>query len=116
MTAGFIVGGSTSKTVLLRATGPALALLGVSGTMSDPQLALHTTINGQDTVLATNAGWGGDPQITAADSAVYAFPLTNPASKDSVLLLTLPPGSYTAVVSSVTGTAGVALIEVYELP
>ena len=116
MTAGFVVGGTTSKTVLIRATGPALALLGVAGTMPDPQLALHTTVNSQDTVLATNAGWGGDPQITAVDTAVGAFTLTNASSKDSVVLVTLPPGAYTAVASSVTGTAGVAVIEVYEVP
>ena len=116
MTAGFVVGGATAKTVLIRATGPALAALGVTGTMPDPQLALHTTINGQDTVLAANAGWGGDPQITAASNAVFAFPLTNAASKDSVVLTTLAPGNYTAVASSVTGTAGTALIEVYEVP
>ena len=116
MTAGFVVGGSTSKTVLIRATGPALALLGVTGTLPDPQLALHSTVNGQDTVLATNAGWGGDPQITAASNAVFAFPLTNPASKDSVVLLTLAPGSYTAIASSASGVAGTVLIEVYEIP
>ena len=116
MTAGFVVGGSTSKTVLIRATGPALALLGVTGTIPDPQLALHTTINGQDTVLATNAGWGGDPQITAASNSVFAFPLTNATSADSVVLVTLAPGAYTAVASSVSQAAGTVLIEVYEVP
>ena len=116
MTAGFVVGGATAKTVLIRATGPALALLGVTGTLPDPQLALHTTINAQDVVLATNAGWGGDPQITAASNSVFAFPLTNPGSADSVVLLTLPPGSYTAIASSVSGAAGTVLIEVYEVP
>ena len=45
-----------------------------------------------------------------------AFPLSNAASKDAVLLVTLPPGSYTAQVSGVGGSTGVALIEVYEIP
>ena len=116
MTAGFVIGGTTSKTVLIRATGPALALLGVQNTMPDPQLALHTTINAQDTILASNAGWGGDPQIASVSASVGAFPLTSSTSKDSVVLVTLPPGAYTAVASSATGTAGVALIEVYEVP
>jgi hypothetical protein len=84
--------------------------------MPDPQIALHTTINGQDTILASNAGWGGDPQITAVDAAVGAFALTNPASLDSVVLMTLSPGAYTAVANSVSGSAGIALIEVYEIP
>ena len=102
MTAGFVVGGSTAKTVLIRATGPALALLGVAGTIPDPQLTLHSTINNADTVLATNAGWGGDPQITAASNSVFAFPLTNAASADSVVLVTLAPGAYTAIASQLS--------------
>ena len=116
MTAGFVVGGSTAKTVLIRATGPALFLLGVPGALPDPQIALHTTVNNQDTVLATNAGWGGDPQITAVSNSVFAFPLTNPASADSVVLVTLAPGAYTAIASSVNGAMGTVLIEVYEVP
>jgi hypothetical protein len=116
MTAGFVVGGTTSKTVLIRATGPALAAFGVSGAMPDPQVALHATISGQDTVLASNAGWGGNQQITLVDSELGAFALTNPASQDSAVLETLAPGAYTAVASSVSGTAGIALIEIYEVP
>ena len=81
MTAGFVIGGTTAKTVLIRATGPALAGLGVQGTMPDPQLALHTTIGNQDVVLAANAGWGGDPQLTAVSNSVFAFPLTNPSQQ-----------------------------------
>ena len=84
--------------------------------MPDPQLLLHATVSGADTVLAANAGWGGDPQISAASNSVLAFPLTDPTSKDSVLLITLIPGSYTAVASSVGGAPGAVLIEVYEVP
>jgi hypothetical protein len=31
-------------------------------------------------------------------------------------LLTLPPGAYTATVSGASGDAGVALVEVYDIP
>ena len=118
LTAGFVVGGTTSKTVLVRATGPALAAtpFNLAGTMPDPELSVHASVGGQDTVLATNAGWGGDAQITAADAATGAFALTNPGSQDSAVLLSLPPGSYTAQVSSVSGVAGTTLVEVYEVP
>jgi hypothetical protein len=37
-------------------------------------------------------------------------------SRDAALVLTLPPGSYTAQVSGVANTVGVALVEIYELP
>jgi len=114
LTAGFVISGTTAKTVLVRATGPALAAFGIAGTMPDPKVAVF----GSDpsTALVSNAGWKGDPQITAADSAVFAFALTNPASADSAVLLTLSPGSYTAQVASVSGAAGQALVEVYEVP
>lgn len=111
--AGFTVAGSTSRTVLVRATGPALAALGLGGTMADPQVVLASTANGA--VIASNAGWGGDPQITQVDNAVLAFAL--PAgSKDSVVVATLPPGGYSATASSVSGSGGATLIEVYEVP
>jgi len=112
LVAGFTVGGSTSRTVLIRATGPALSALGVPGTLPDPQIVL----NASSTVLASNAGWGGDPAIVAASNAVGAFAISSPTSKDSVLLITLPPGGYTATASSVSGATGTCLIEVYEVP
>lgn len=117
LTGGFVIGGGTAKTVLLRVSGPALAALGVNGpVVPDPVLALHTVASGQDVVLATNAGWGGDPQLIAAANAVGAFALTNPSSQDAVLLLTLPPGAYTAIASSASGAPGFALLEVYDVP
>jgi hypothetical protein len=36
--------------------------------------------------------------------------------KDAALVTTLTPGAYTAQVSGVGGTTGVALVEVYALP
>ena len=116
LTPGFWVGGTTSKTVLIRANGPALAAFGITGVMPDPQLSLHTTVNGTDTILASNAGWGGSPVLASIANSVGAQPYTDPNSKDSALVLTLPPGGYTAQVSSVSNTAGDTLVEVYEVP
>jgi len=113
-----VIGGATAKTMLVRASGPALAMapFNLAGTMPDPQLTVHTTVNSQDEVLAASAGWGGDPQLAAAAASVYAFAWTVPGSNDSAVLLTLSPGNYTVQVSSVSGTAGTALVEVYEIP
>jgi hypothetical protein len=49
-------------------------------------------------------------------ATVGAFAWTSPASLDSALLVSLPPGPYTAQVSGVKGDSGVALIEVYDVP
>lgn len=115
--AGFVVGGTTAKTVLIRASGPALASapFNVPGTLADPQIQLF----GQGSpapLLGSNSGWSGDPQISAAAASVGAFTWTNPAGSDAALLVTLAPGAYTAVVAGAKGDGGVALVEVYDIP
>lgn len=110
--AGFVIGGSTAKTVLIRASGPALAAFGVSGTLPDPQLGLYSGSAEVD----SNSSWGGNAQIAAAAAAVGAFAWTSASSHDSAILVTLPPGAYTAQVSGQSGDTGVALIEIYEVP
>lgn len=112
LTAGFVIGGTTARTVLVRAIGPALAGFGVNETMADPQLTLF---NASSVKIAENDNWGGNAQITTAAGSVGAFAIANPASNDAVLLLTLAPGNYSAQVSGNTG-GGNALVEVYEVP
>ena len=113
LTAGFYVEGATSKTVLIRANGPALLAQGVTGVMPDPKLTVY---DASQNVIDFNAGWGGSPTLASIAAAVYAQPFTNPASKDSEVVLTLPPGGYTAQVASVSNTPGDVMIEVYEVP
>ena len=114
LTAGFVIAGSTSKQVLIRAIGPTLGLapFNIGGVMSDPKLDLFS---GQ-TVINSNDNWGGTATLVAANSAVGAFALSGPSSKDAVLLANLAPGSYTVQVSGVAGASGLTLIEVYEVP
>ena len=112
LTAGFVIAGSTAKTVLVRAIGPGLAVFGVPGLMADPRLELF---NSSSVSIAANDNWGGDPQLTQAGARVGAFAIANQQSADAMLLITLAPGNYTAVVSGV-GAGGAALVEVYEVP
>ena len=113
LTVGFVIGGSTAKTVLVRAVGPGLAAVGVpvSATMPDPQLALF---NGS-TQIASNDNWGGDAKITTTGNSVGAFALPSATTKDAVLLVTLAPGQYSAQVSA-NGAGGLAIVEVYDVP
>jgi hypothetical protein len=113
--AGFVIGGTTSKTVLIRASGPALTPLGVSSVLPDPQLQLYS-VGSSNTLLSTRTAWGGDSEIASVAASVGAFTWTSPSSNDSAMLVTLPPGSYTANVSGASGDTGVALVEVYEVP
>jgi hypothetical protein len=113
LSAGFYVGGATSKTVLIRGDGPALLAQGVTGVIPDPQLTVYDS---NQNVIAFNAGWGGSAVLAAVASSVYAQPFSNPNSGDSAVVLTLPPGGYTAKVGSVSGAAGDVMIEVFEVP
>ena len=75
-------------------------------------------MNNVDTLVRENDNWqqGNDPMlVTNAATQVGAFPL-NSGSKDAAILITLPPGIYTAQVTGANGTTGLALVEVYEVP
>jgi hypothetical protein len=109
--AGFVIGGSTAKTVLIRVSGPALAALGLAGTLPDPKLQLFAG----DTMVASNTGWAGDPQIAATAASTGAFAWGDPLSADSALLVSLEPGAYTAEISGASGDTGLALVEIYDV-
>ena len=112
---GFVVQGAVAKAVLIRATGPALAGFGLTGTLALPKLTLY---DDQRRPILENTGWessGISDQIIAASQSVGAFALTR-GTADSVILAVLPPGAYTAQVIGADGGSGVTLVEVYELP
>lgn len=114
---GFVIGGSSAETLLIRAAGPALtaAPFNVSGAMPDPQLSVQL-LSSPNAPIATNAGWAGNAQVTLAETLTGAFSLSNPASKDSAVVVTLQPGiPYVVAVSSVSGTGGLVLVEIYEV-
>ncbi|MCX6951166.1 MAG: hypothetical protein NTV51_03130, partial [Verrucomicrobia bacterium] len=112
LTAGFVVGGTGAKTILIRAVGPGLAAFGVGGTVVDPQLTLFAG----STKIGENDDWGGTPALTAAFTSVGAFALPSATSKDAALLVSLPPGQYSVLATGAANTSGVALVEVYEVP
>ena len=114
LSAGFVIGGDTAKTVLVRALGPALSAFGVTGTMPDPEVTLRAL--GGTSIIATAQGSAGSAQLSAVAASVGAFQITSATSADSAVVLTLAPGAYTADVSSISGAAGNVLVEVYEVP
>jgi hypothetical protein len=112
LTVGFVITGSSSMTVLIRAIGPSLADFSVAGAMEDPQL---TVFDANQNAVGYNDVWGGTAALQAAFNAASAFPLT-PTSKDSAIVVTLSPGAYTAQAGGAGGSTGIALLEVYKLP
>ena len=106
MIAGFVIGGSSPKQILVRALGPALNAAGVPATLADPTLTLY---QGQ-TVVTSNDNWQ-DSQKTAIEATRKA-PLN---LQESAILKTLNPGAYTAIVRGANSTVGNSLVEVYDL-
>ena len=114
--AGFSISGDAPKQLLIRAVGPSLAQFGVTGVLADPQLALFR--QGNATALQQNDNWLAAPNaaqigLAAGNAGAFALPAN---SRDAALLVTLDPGTYTAQVSGVDNTTGVALVEIYEVP
>jgi hypothetical protein len=111
--AGLVIVGNAPKTVLIRGVGPTLSDFGVTGALADPSI----TVFSGATQVASNTGWGTGSnnvsQIVSVSAQVGAFALPT-GSNDCALLLTLQPGAYTVVVTSVSNSTGVALIEVYD--
>jgi uncharacterized protein GlcG (DUF336 family) len=105
--AGFIISGSASKDLLVRALGPSLAPLGVPGVLANPALEIHDQAGA---IIAANDEW----QSTQKD-AIEASGLAPANDAEAAVRLTLPPGAYTAVVSGEAGGTGVGLVEVYDL-
>jgi len=112
---GFVIAGSGTETLLIRADGPSLTQFGVTGVLAQPSLSAFDN-TGQ--VIASNTGWGknSDPAlITSTDASVGAFALAT-GSLDSAEIVSLSAGAYTMQVSGVGNSTGVALAEVYEVP
>lgn len=112
---GFGITGDVPVTVLIRCAGPALTKYNVTNVLANPSLTLHRA--GDDAILWENDDWSaGDfaPRVAEAATATGAFKFDG-GSKDSALLVTLPPGTYSAVAAGVNGSSGTALVEIYEV-
>jgi hypothetical protein len=113
MIGGIIALGTGAQKVIVRAIGPSLAnaIPPVTGALADPTLELHDS-NGA--LLASNDNWRSTQEAEIIASGV---PPTN--DFESAIVATLPASAtgigYTAIVSGVNGTTGVALVEVFAL-
>jgi hypothetical protein len=116
MIGGFIVRGSETKRVIIRAIGPELTQYGVQNVLANPTLELHDSTGA---LIASNDNWmmtiiGGiitSNQVQEIQASGYA-----PSDPfESAIIAELPAGKYTAIVRGVNNMMGVALVEVYAL-
>jgi hypothetical protein len=100
---GFIVTGSDSKQVMLRAIGPSLPL---PGSLANPVLELHGP---GGTTITENDNWNSHR------AEVLATGIAPLDEYESAIVTTLPPGAYTAILRGFGSSAGVAVVEAYDL-
>lgn len=111
---GFVIGGTGTETLLIRADGPSLTQFGVSSVLAQPSL---NVFDDTGKVVAANTGWGTNAnpaEVASVAASVGAFALKS-GSADCALVVSLPAGAYTVQVSGVNNTIGVALAEIYEV-
>ena len=106
--AGFIVGGSTAKTVVINVAGPSLANFGIANPLANPTITLVRSSD--NAVIAANDDWQSAPN--AAQVQASGFAPSNPL--EPAIMMTLAPGAYTAIVQGVGGS-GTGLVGVFEV-
>jgi hypothetical protein len=107
---GFILGGGTAeKSVAVRALGPSLGARGVLTPLLDPSVQLF---NSSGQLVASNDDW----MTNANQQEIIDVGLAPSDSREAVILMSLAPDSYTAVLNGVEDAANnIALVEVYDL-
>jgi hypothetical protein len=114
MIGGLILRGPQPGSILIRAIGPSLTSAGVEDSLQDPMLELvdsnGNSIRNDDWQL-DDAG-APDPTQQAQIEATGVAPTD---SRESALLISLLPGSYTAIVRGKNDSTGIALVEAYNL-
>jgi hypothetical protein len=106
MIAGFIITGNTPKKVVARGMGPSLGIFGITNLLADPFLELRGP---SGALIRDNDNWKDD-QRDEIEGTVF-----QPADdRESVIVSTLTPGAYTALLTGKGGTSGVGLVELYD--
>lgn len=107
--AGFIMSGSGSKRLVIRAIGPSS---GLSGAVADPVLELH---DNSTATIATNDNWGDAPN----KQEIIDLGLAPGSPNESVILTTIPSDpkgiNYTAIMRGAGNSGGLGVVEVYDL-
>jgi glucose/arabinose dehydrogenase len=104
---GFINTGTAAKKVIIRALGPST---GVTGALADPVLELH----GSDgSLITTNDNWKDNTAPQQQD--IINNQLAPANDLESVIVITLQPGTYTAIIRGQSNGTGVGLVEVYDV-
>jgi hypothetical protein len=107
--AGFILGSNSGDDrVVVRGIGPSLSVFGVPDVLADPTLELR---DGNGGLVLANNNWQDNP-LQAAELTAAGLAPTN--QLEAGVAVTLPPGSYTALLSGLDNGTGNGVVEVYD--
>jgi len=107
MIGGFVVSGNTPKKVAIRGMGPALAAFGITNFLADPVLELR---GASGALILANDNWKDSQQ-----AEIQSLGLAPNDNREAVIVTTLPPATYTALLTGKGGTTGVGLLEIYDV-
>jgi hypothetical protein len=106
MIGGFIITGSEPKAVVLRGLGPSLSSFGLTDLLQDPVLELRGS---SGNLILRNDNWKDTQR-----SLIEGTPFQPTDDRESVIVTTLPPAAYTAILTGKNGTTGIGAVEVYD--
>jgi len=107
MIGGFIITGNTPKKVAIRGMGPALASFGITNFLADPFLELRGS---SGALILANDNWKDSQQ-----AEIQSLGLAPNDNREAVIVTTLPPATYTALLTGKGGTTGIGLLEIYDV-
>jgi hypothetical protein len=107
MIGGFIITGNAPKKIAIRGMGPVLASSGITDFLADPFLELRSS---SGALLQSNDNWKDTQQ-----AEIESIGLAPNDNREAVIVTTLTPGSYTALLTGKGGTTGVGLVEIYDV-
>jgi len=100
---GFIIRGSEQKKLVLRGIGPSINL---PGKLDDPVIQLFNNLGVN---IAGNDDWKTDQQN------VESTGLAPTDDRESALVITLDPGTYTVVMRGKNNSSGIGVVEMYDI-
>ncbi|MFT6751688.1 MAG: putative Zn-binding protein involved in type VI secretion, partial [Candidatus Azotimanducaceae bacterium] len=103
---GLVISGDTAKTILIRARGPALTAAGVEGAISNTQILLFSGSN----LIDSNDDWETHENANQVPTSLQPTDF-----RESVIVSTLNPGAYTAIITGINDEEGIGLVEIFEL-
>jgi uncharacterized repeat protein (TIGR01451 family) len=106
MIGGFIITGQEPKAVVLRGLGPSLAKFNLTDLLLDPVLQLRGK---SGNLIFENDNWKDTQR-----NQIEGTPYQPTDDRESVIVTTLPPTSYTVILTGKNGTTGIGAVEVYD--